>query len=582
MSVFGLNETEIKNGYESAAQNPNNVSLDSLDDNALDSDKPETPNFFTGSLEAAGRGVQSASVDLMALTNKATGFDFGLKMQPEEFQRASVEINKSLEPTPEITGWLGSHVIYPLTRVAAQAVPATVLAGPVGGAAAIGTSQGNIEYERLKSEGVDNDTALKAAIVAGGTQAAGFGLPAAVGGRLLMKAVSGAAINAIVGGTQRGVTGKILDDAGYSEMADQYKVLDSSAVLTDVILGAAFGSLHGLGKKRGEDSPLPSEVDTALVANNLNQLEIDAAPGIPSNIKTRNSHVAAMKTATDQLIKNEPVNIEKHFDNPEFIQKPETESAHEDFQKAAEEHGIERKDIWQTAQSAPLKRETEYGEVEFPDDRHALLYDYAVNHLDKSTSEANLAAEKLLQEWKDVPIIGDEPFIKTKEDLDSLAADYIGKGSDTSNLEAYASSKNPQDLLVIDEEERPAYLLNLVEKLKQDAAVRDSSPLEMHEIDSQHITPEDAQRINKSVQQEELPLAKEGKAAESEKPEPENNIVQNILTDKPDLIVMDEEGNPISALEAFNKAQEDLVEAQHTADLFDVAINCFIRNGDEG
>lgn len=340
MTIFGLNQTEIKNGYERAEQNPDNVRLDTFA--SENSDK----NFFSGAGSAAVKGIQSGAVNLMAATNKGTGFDFGLDMSGEEFQKASVEINKGLQPNPDVTGWLGSHMIFPLTKVFTEVAPTlpfeaetTIARGvkALAGASIVGGTEGSSEYERLKSEGVDESTAMKIGAITGVTQAAGFVVPAGMPGNILTRAASGLAINTPIGMAQRGATGKVLEDAGYSDMADQYKVLDKSAILTDMILGAAFGALHSAGRSK---KTLPSDVDTALAGNNINQYELDSAPGIPADPKTRNSHIAAMDAATRQALNNEQVNVADHFNDPNFLPKSVDPSVIGDIKSVMDEEGI--------------------------------------------------------------------------------------------------------------------------------------------------------------------------------------------------------------------------------------------------
>ncbi len=52
-----------------------------------------------------------------------------------------------------------------------------------------------------------------------------------------------AGTNIAFGMAQRGLTAKTLRDGGYSEMANQYDVLDRQAIAIDAVLGVAFGGV---------------------------------------------------------------------------------------------------------------------------------------------------------------------------------------------------------------------------------------------------------------------------------------------------------------------------------------------------
>lgn len=171
-----------------------------------------------------------------------------------------------------------------------------------------------------EKEGMDPATAQSVARTEGAGVGLGLALPAAVPGKLLARAASGAGINAVTGMGQRAIISDTLRKAGYDDMAKQYEVLDGTALATDIALGAFFGGLLGPRGKRIDVQP--STVDAALVARQQMHMEVDSAPGIPTNTRSRNAHVAAMDASMDALARGERVDVEPIIRGSEFADKP--------------------------------------------------------------------------------------------------------------------------------------------------------------------------------------------------------------------------------------------------------------------
>lgn len=171
-----------------------------------------------------------------------------------------------------------------------------------------------------EKEGMDPATAQSVARTEGAGVGLGLALPAAVPGKLLARAASGAGINAVTGMGQRAIISDTLRKAGYDDMAKQYEVLDGTALATDIALGAFFGGL--LGPRGSKIDVPPSAVDAALVARQQMHMEVDSAPGIPTNTRSRNAHVAAMDASMDALARGERVDVEPIIRGSEFADKP--------------------------------------------------------------------------------------------------------------------------------------------------------------------------------------------------------------------------------------------------------------------
>lgn len=316
MSYLGLNPIGEQRLLDQAATNPNN-------------ELPE-PDFFDGSLSAPFRGVASAAgkfnsvvIDdvLGPIESRAIGlvnedwqksFDRAL----EEDRQANRDLVRRMAPNPQTTG-LAGKVLFGVSEVIPTFVAGSLAAGPVGGASLVGGVTGGFTFSDLQEKGVDPSTARLAAISEGA--AAGFGalLPAGIGLSTFARAAGGAGINAGFGIGSRALTSSILEGGGYRDMAQQYKALDAEAIAVDVVLGAAFGGLS-----RATTKPVDTAlVDAALAKNAAVHIEVDTAPGVPVNPKSRDAHVKAVNKALADLLEDKPVDVSNILDGAVFAPK---------------------------------------------------------------------------------------------------------------------------------------------------------------------------------------------------------------------------------------------------------------------
>lgn len=167
-----------------------------------------------------------------------------------------------------------------------------------------------------------------------------------------------------------------------------------------------------------------------------------------------------------QMTEGRQVDVEHvgEIDNAKLILKAQNDlpKLDEQISIAQKELGLAPEDVQRMQlKKQELGRSINNQDVFFPDERHAELYDYATQYLGKENVNAQNAAKKLIQSFNDVPVIGEEPYIKTRAQLDELAHDYI-----SGNVPTYLDSKRPNDLLVIDENAQSAYLADILTREK--------------------------------------------------------------------------------------------------------------------
>lgn len=357
MSYFGLNPGNQNQQLDEAASNPAGFNSD--------------VGFFDNAVGAALSGLYSglvakpdqllwAGMDKIVSTiaqfiNENTSLnDTSVSYIAEQRKLAEQQV-KRLTPDAATTGTAG-QVLYGLFDMGGQAVVGTTLGGPVGGAAAVTSLQGFSEFERLTAQGVDFRAAQEAGLVQGITAGAGTLIPMSLGlraGGALAEGVAAqlartgessvrraaatavratpdiayaAGTNIAFGMAQRGLTAKTLRDGGYSEMANQYDVLDRQAIAIDAVLGVAFGGVGRFINSRGESTSAPNfspvDIDAALAANAAHHAEIDIAPGVPINVLSRNSHIQALRKAMSDVSQGRPVDVASIVESASFSEIP--------------------------------------------------------------------------------------------------------------------------------------------------------------------------------------------------------------------------------------------------------------------
>ncbi|BBR34248.1 hypothetical protein WP3S18E09_12610 [Escherichia coli] len=357
MSYFGLNPVNQNQQLDETASNPAGFNSDvGFFDNAVGA---ALSGLYSGLVAKPDQllwaGMDKIVSPIAQFVNENTSLnDTSVSYIAEQRKLAEQQV-KRLTPDAATTGTAG-QVLYGLFDMGGQAVVGTTLGGPVGGAAAVTSLQGFSEFERLTAQGVDFRTAQEAGLVQGITAGAGTLIPMSLGlraGGALAEGVAAqlartgessvrraaatavratpdiayaAGTNIAFGMAQRGLTAKTLRDGGYSEMANQYDVLDRQAIAIDAVLGVAFGGVGRFINSRGEPTSAPNfspvDIDAALAANAAHHAEIDIAPGVPINVLSRNSHIQALRKAMSDVSQGRPVDVASIVESASFSEIP--------------------------------------------------------------------------------------------------------------------------------------------------------------------------------------------------------------------------------------------------------------------
>lgn len=252
---------------------------------------------------------------------------------------------KALMPDPKVSG-TGTNLIFGFAKTGTEAVGALALRKPALAAPLFGYLQGLGSYRDLRDEGVDDKTAQHVATMTGVLSGASFFAPAGLPTRWLSEMepaaqavtqlATGTSVNTAVGMGSRYLTSKLLENAGYLELAAQNRVLDGQAMLADMLSGAFFGGAHFFNghaqaladqaREAAESGILdPSIRDAAKVAQDARMAAIDRAPGIAVDGDSAHAHSQALEKALGDLLQDKPVDVGNLMDGATFVRHPHDE-----------------------------------------------------------------------------------------------------------------------------------------------------------------------------------------------------------------------------------------------------------------
>lgn len=233
-----------------------------------------TPGLFEGSWSAIGQSFgkewEATKSDISeAAALRVEDDDYYLAQQEDPFapdlnvnkdavvnrlrqdaKEARLKIKNDYTPNPETTG-TAAMILYGLVGPLAKGIGYSVLAGgnPFVGGALFGADLGRYEKDKLQDKGVDTETATKAGLITGVTNAVGMALPASLGTSYLKSATFGALVNPATDITEQSAIKFVLDNADYSVISKEYDPFDPVSLTTSALMGAGFGLLGARGAR---------------------------------------------------------------------------------------------------------------------------------------------------------------------------------------------------------------------------------------------------------------------------------------------------------------------------------------------
>lgn len=599
MSYFVLNPVNQNQQLDEAASNPAGFNSDvGFFDNAVGA---ALSGLYSGLVAKPDQllwaGMDKIVSPIAQFVNENTSLnDTSVSYVAEQRKLAEQQV-KRLTPDAATTGTAG-QVLYGLFDMGGQAVVGTTLGGPVGGAAAVTSLQGFSEFERLTAQGVDFRTAQEAGLVQGITAGAGTLIPMSLGlraGGALAEGVAAqlartgessvrraaatavratpdiayaAGTNIAFGMAQRGLTAKTLRDGGYSEMANQYDVLDRQAIAIDAVLGVAFGGVGRFINSRGESTNAPNfspvDIDAALAANAAHHAEIDIAPGVPINVLSRNSHIQALRKAMSDVSQGRPVDVASIVESASFSEIPGRKS----LLSQAVNEALSSVDDGVTARAI----------------ENRLLEEQAAQLLprgDRQVYQSEIAnSQRIIENL-------------TEQRAQILAEEPTGSGKALSRARSDKQARlRDIDQRIRQAQERLEFSRNALAphepggqffEARAELARRQQAE---SELNAQAVsfyktaevrTPDEVAPFepDKILQQAEQKMMSDPAG------DIDLRIAEDSLLESPDMIitVLDDDGNPQSrsAREVLDEANRESEQAIQDSSLFDVAVACFLR-----
>ncbi|HAG9089327.1 TPA: hypothetical protein HJN79_000742 [Escherichia coli] len=599
MSYFGLNPVNQNQQLDEAASNPAGFNSDvGFFDNAVGA---ALSGLYSGLVAKPDQllwaGMDKIVSPIAQFVNENTSLnDTSVSYIAEQRKLAEQQV-KRLTPDAATTGTAG-QVLYGLFDMGGQAVVGTTLGGPVGGAAAVTSLQGFSEFERLTAQGVDFRTAQEAGLVQGITAGAGTLIPMSLGlraGGALAEGVAAqlartgessvrraaatavratpdiayaAGTNIAFGMAQRGLTAKTLRDGGYSEMANQYDVLDRQAIAIDAVLGVAFGGVGRFINSRGESTNAPNfspvDIDAALAANAAHHAEIDIAPGVPINVLSRNSHIQALRKAMSDVSQGRPVDVASIVESASFSEIPGRKS----LLSQAVNEALSSVDDGVTARAI----------------ENRLLEEQAAQLLprgDRQVYQSEIAnSQRIIENLTEqrAQILAEEPTGSGKA-LSRARSDKQARLRDIDQRIRQAQERLEFSRNALAPHEPGGQLFEARAELarRQQAESELNAQAVSFYKTAEVRTPDEVAPFepDKILQQAEQKMMSD-KAGDIDL-----RIAEDSLLESPDMIitVLDDDGNPQSrsAREVLDEANRESEQAIQDSSLFDVAVACFLR-----
>ena len=302
----------------------------------------QEPSWYTGMGDAIWQGACAAYLENQsALKGVVSSAGFGDDEYRAWLDATAAEnrrlVRDEYTPDPEKTS-VAAQVLYGVSNglakygmaaaVGAAAGPASIGVTPV----VFGASVGINETQKLKDEGVDDETATKAGMVSGAMNAFWGGVPGAFGRSIM----TGASLGAFTSYNEMGAIKTVLENADYSKLALKYDPTDPVGMGVNALVGGLMGpvSAGASWKARGSrsaqaaqatgvDAPGLTDVDVEDAAR-YRATQVAAEANLPVDHgnaeQVREAHQAEA-TAREQIDAGKTVRVSEKAVDPEVIQE---------------------------------------------------------------------------------------------------------------------------------------------------------------------------------------------------------------------------------------------------------------------
>lgn len=303
----------------------------------------QEPSWYTGMGDAIWQGAYAAYLENQsALKGVVSSAGFGDDEYRAWLDATAAEnrrlVRDEYTPDPEKTS-VAAQVLYGVSNglakygmaaaVGAAAGPASIAVTPV----VFGASVGINETQKLKDEGVDDETATKAGMVSGAMNAFWGGVPGAFGRSIKAKVLTGASLGAFTSYNEMGAIKTVLENADYSKLALKYDPTDPVGMGVNALVGGLMGpvSAGASWKTRGSKTAKPAEADAPELtdvdvedAARYRATQIAAEANLPIDHgnaeQVREAHQAEA-TAREQIDAGKTVRVSEKAVDPEVIQE---------------------------------------------------------------------------------------------------------------------------------------------------------------------------------------------------------------------------------------------------------------------
>lgn len=240
------------------------------------------------------------------------------------------DASRWLGPNPQ-TASTAEQMVFGFTKTITKAVGYSLATGnPLTGAALTGADEGATASDELRRQGVDLATRTTVGAVTGIATGVGVALPVAgqtIRGTLGYAAAGGPGLFI----AQQQMTRDILNNADYSNLADQYDPFDPVGLAVSTLVPAAFGAWALRGRTRAvarESQGAPAQAAEAVEAPRgpVAQELVDAARvqrvrevvdswnlADPSDVRAANDAMMSVMRASSQMADGLPVYVADQF-----------------------------------------------------------------------------------------------------------------------------------------------------------------------------------------------------------------------------------------------------------------------------